>query len=196
MAKKFQEVKVSLLPGEAQRLERERSRRITVKLWIFIVAGALLIGVFGFYFKVRNGRVQNENSKRAERIANLSKEAKAQSAKLAVLENLGGEIGFGKTILKEHRAADNLLEVLEKTAIPEVMLTSLAADIQGSLVVGVGAKDNDAAARQVLAWFLSEDIQDVEIGGWVTKTDPLGNVEGVEFSATLILNAEVFNWNP
>lgn len=196
MPKKVQEVKVSLLPGEAQRLERAYSRRITVKLLVFLIVIGFIIGAFGVYFRIRTGRVQSENSTRTVSIASLSKAVEAQSAKLDDLENLGGKIDFGKTILKEHRAAANLLDVLERTAIPEVMLTSLAADIQGSLVVGVSAKDNDAATRQILAWFLDESIQDVQVGGMVTKVDSIGNIEGVEFSATLIVKPEVLNWNP
>lgn len=196
MTKKSQEMKVSLLPGESQRLERVRSRRITAKLLVFIIIVGLLIGAFGIYFRVRTGRVQSENSARTARIASLNEGVDAQLAKLADLENLGGEIGFGKTILKDHLAAENLLEVLERTTIPEVMLTQLSADTQGALVVGVSAKDNDAAVRQILAWFLSADIQDVQIGGLVTKTDPIGNIEGVDFSATLTVKPEVLNWNP
>ncbi len=194
--KKMEEVKVSLLPGERERRERERVSRFTQKLVGVIVVVVLLIGGTWFYFNRMSRRINNEYSALLEAREEVKKQIDATAIEVAETRRLVGEIGLAKTALGEHRATENLLTVLEETIIPEVTLTQLAADVSGALVFGVSAKDNAAAVRQILAWSADSRVKEARVSGMVQQTDPLGNLQSVEFSVTLMLNNDILTWNP
>ncbi len=193
---KQEEVRVSLLPGERERVEHESGQRFTRKLIGIVAVVVLLIVGIWFYFNRAARGINNEYSALLATRETVKKQIDATAVEVAETRRLVGEVGLAKTALRDHHAAENLLTVLEETIIPEVTLTQLAADVSGAVVLGVSAKDSGAAVRQILAWSADSRIEEARVSGMVQQTDLLGKLQRVEFSATLMLRGAILTWNP
>lgn len=192
---KKNEVRVSLLPGGdisgAQKIP-------TTKKVLMLVLGVLafiVLVLFG-YLKIQSSRFNTAKLKMQEELVQLDADNQVLEGDFQKYGNLGQRVGFAKSVLDQHIAPEQVLEILSASAIPEVTLNQIAADTAGSIALtGRGAGFN-AVSRQVLAWRAHEKIADVRISGISTAVSKTGEIEGIDFNATIILKAKALLWQP
>lgn len=191
---KKEEVRVSLLPQEFQLGDAGRAWRRSLLLTLIFVI--VLIGALSGYFRFRASRLTAEARERIAQLAKKTTELQGAQARAQEVGNIGQLTGLAKSALQNHAAGERILDILEVTTIPEVTFTQIAADLKGTLVLQGRGKDFASVVRQVLAWHESADISEARISGINTKLNPVGNIEGIEFGATLVLRTEALTWQP
>lgn len=188
-------VRVSFLSDDSNK-ERVSfyQRKSTLVIVFVLIVGAILVA--SIYLRVQTANF-NEFYSQADQ-SSKSLAAQLQEAQGVVGDKmvLGGLINAAKGSLDKHTAGENILTVLEKTTVPEVELQDIAVDTTNSIVLSVHAKDFSAVEHQLIAWRSSAEVQSVKVSSINTKLTEKGAIEGVDFSASLILDPSIFYWNP
>lgn len=190
---KTEELQVSFLPDRKAAVEEIPWR----KRGILIVCGIVVI-IFGggVYFRVRAS--MSIKTARAMETALTELRAKLMQEEQTVEDTLaiGRTIGFAKSALAAHTTGAGVLTLLEASTVPEVVISQLAVDAKGTIVLSARGKDYTAVVRQFLAWNAEPAITNIQVSGVSAKLDQLGNIAAVEFNATLTLGSDLFKFTP
>lgn len=199
MSKKLspkERVRVSLLPQERQAEQFARADALRFKM----IALSVILAVLGIaaiaVLQVLNSRMREELRVRQAAVRDMEAQSLETSPDVAQAKRIAREIGFAKTLLETHAAGENILEVLERTVIPEVTLLQVSADTAGSVTVAAVARDVTDVARQTVVWSADSEIAKVKVADAAMRTDSLGKVVGADFSATLTLHPATLRWKP
>lgn len=157
---------------------------------LFAIAAAVAVSVW--YLSASAGAMNKRASDLELAAARIQVEMKETEGRFESVGNVGQLIGFAKLRLKEHHGGDGALLLLERSTIPEVMIQQIAADSAGTLVLSVRARDFEAVTRQLLVWNGRSEIVASKIAGLNAVFDRLGDLEGVDFTATLQVAPELF----
>jgi len=192
---KKDEVRVSLLPGS----EHEYTGRLPWLRRVLLIVLIVLMGatiVSTWYLHARTRAQQERSATRTGELNALARELSAIEGEIAKIGNVGQRIGFAKSILQAHQAAEHMLVLLQETTVPEVSFTQLAADANGSLALSGQARDFQSMVRQLLVWYADPRISDARVSGVTVASDKSGNVEGIDFSVTLLFDVKILAWEP
>lgn len=199
MAKKLspkERVRVSLLPQERQAEQFARAGALRSKM----IALTVILAVLGIaaiaVLQVLNSRMRAQLRVRQAAVREMEARSLETSPEVAQAKRIAREIGFAKTLLETHAAGENILEVLERTVIPEVTLLQVSADTAGFVTVAAVARDVTDVARQTVVWSADSEIAKVKVADAAVRTDSLGKVVGVDFGATLTLYPATLRWKP
>lgn len=192
---KKEEVRVSLLPQETVS-GTDTTRQWQRILLLAFAAVILLIGISAGYFWFRANQFKTVSASRAVDLENTLKQAKDAEELASQVGNIGQLIGLAKSTLQNHVAGERILEILEATTLPLTTFEQIAADAKGTLVLQGQAKDFDTLTRQILIWHESDTIASARVSGIGTKLDKVGNIEGVDFTVTLVVKPEALRWQP
>lgn len=192
---KKEEVRVSFLPEKEEwRLSGLYQKKSTLIIVLVVIIVGILIA--SGVLRLKTNRLNTFHQTRQQEITSLIAQLREIESKAKATGNIGQLISIAKSKLKEHQAGESMLEILEASVVPEVMLTDLAADAAGTLVFGAQGKDFETVARQLIAWEEHPSIKDVRVTGISTAISDLGNIEGIDFSATLNLDTDALKWQP
>lgn len=197
MAKKQnkEQVRVSLLPGGEDVAEGKTPA--TRKFLIIILLAVVVVLIAGTgYLKIQTGRIHESVVQQRDELARINAQVASLKGDIKQVGDLGQRVGFAKSALDSHIAAEWILAILESAAIPEVALDQLAADAAGTLVLSARGKDFNAVTRQIMAWRAHKQITDAQVSGVSTMVNKLGEIEGIDFNATITLNAQALKWQP
>lgn len=198
MARKIEKsdaVEVSLLPEDQGGKETGARFNITAALWVILALVVAVFGAVAFYLRMQAGSMQEKSAVRLQEIKVLENQIGELQKTVGPLADLGRRIGLAKTALNQHGSGFPLMGVLEATAIPEVMLKQLNVDAKGTVVLTGRGKTIAALIRQIMAWDNHEAIQEVRISGVSNVLNSVGEVEGVEFTAALLISPALFTPN-
>ncbi len=192
---KNDEIRVSLLPDDGSSVQRAARARFYMLCGVFVLLIAAIAGA-SWYLKFQAGRMRTDSQSRRDAVRAVAGEIQQAETSFAKARNGVGVIGFAKSAIESHIAAENMFKTLESAVIPEVALKNIAADGKGVIILSVHAKDFSAVARQIRVWKEYHDIADMKVSGIQTVVGALGKVDGVDFNATLTLAPSVLVWKP
>ena len=195
MARKIREseaVEVSLLPEDKGRGADSARKSLSYILWavlaVLIVGLTITLG----YFRTRAGSMSKESAALAGQLLDIESQIGEVEKSVNPVKDMGRRIGLAKSALGSHVSGFPLMEVLEATAIPEVVVKQINADAKGTIVLAGRGKTVNTVIRQILSWNGHPAINEVKISGISNVLSSVGEIEGVEFTATLILDPALF----
>ena len=189
------EIRVSLLP-DAESAVKDGARTGLYTLCFIFLGIIILIGGASWYLRLQAGRIRVAAQSRRDAVRAVATQIQQAETEFAKVRNIGGIIGYAKTILATHIAAENIFKILEAAVIPEVELKNIAADGKGVIILAARAKDFSAVARQIRVWKEYAGIQNMKVSGIQTAVGAQGKVDGIDFNATLTLAPEALAWQP
>lgn len=189
------EIRVSLLPDDESSIKGVALVRLYTLFGVFVFLIAAIAGV-SWYLRFQAGRMLADAQARRSAVREVSTQIQQAEAEFSKVRNIGGIIGFAKSLLSKHTAAENIFKTLELAVIPEVELKNIAADGKGVIILAGRAKDFSAIARQIRVWKEYDGVQDMKVSGIQTAVGAQGKVDGIDFNATLTLVPAVLAWKP
>lgn len=189
------EIRVSLLPDDESSIKGVALVRLYTLFGVFVLLIAAIAGS-SWYLQFQAGRMLAEAQARRSAVREVSTQIQQAEAEFSKVRNIGGIIGFAKSMLLKHTAAENIFKTLELAVIPEVELKNIAADGKGVIILAGRAKDFSAIARQIRVWKEYDGVQDMKVSGIQTAVGAQGKVDGIDFNATLTLVPAVLAWKP
>ncbi len=159
--------------------------------WLLIGIGgaAVLLALAWVMLHYQVGRLAVEASAAAGRVEVVQKEVDAFSSVDLSLQELGRQAVVADKVLQSVPAWNRLLNQLEKLALPEVTIKSLAADRLGTMRLTGEAPTLSTAMDQIAIWQAEKLFSKVTVSG-LTKATESGATMHYSFTATLDLSPQ------
>lgn len=186
-------VRVSFLPEPevTQGGKGLRGWRLTI---VLLIGELVILGGSSLIFWIPAWR----STAAQEQLHAAVQSLKAQSAQLEKetgdLAQVAAPLAWGRKVLDQHKAWEQLFAVLERTTLPQVALKNIALDRKGVAVVPASAKDWNTLVGQIAVWRAAAEMAKVGISGASLRIDEKGTVSGVDITATLTFKLDAFAW--
>lgn len=181
---------MSFLPPEKPTETGVSAYRKGVTVIVFAAALVLCGGAWAFYFlqgQSARGQVKTIEGETAQ----LDEILKQRSADVQKTQSLARVIAPAKTLFAQRVLWSQFFGFVEEFALPDVKFISFSGDAKGTVLTGV-AKDYETIARQITAFKLSPSVKDVKVSGLASRVLSQGQVTGVNFTMTLVLDEALF----
>lgn len=185
-------MEVSLLPDDPGRRADHGRKSLAYILWLVLLALVAGLTVTAGYFRFSANKMSDKSAVLLRQLRDLDRQIGEAERKVGPVKDIGRRIGLAKSALAQHLSGFPLLEALQATAIPEVVVKQINADAKGTVVLSGRGKTVSTVIRQILAWNGHPAVQDVKISGISNILNNVGELEGVEFTATLIFDSALF----
>lgn len=180
---------VNLVPQDLLVATSTQSRLVVlgfITLITVLVLGAIYLVLSLVFTRMKNEAQDNTKQVTAlqQQMASLQKEEKSA-------QQLHTQTLAVQQLLSTHIYWTKFFAGLEKYTVDTVYYRGMTADRAGRVTLAASTRDFRSVARQLVAFRGASDfVKDVTITSATTRTD--GNVEYVDFSATLTLDDDVF----
>ncbi|MDD5043120.1 MAG: hypothetical protein PHD51_00415 [Patescibacteria group bacterium] len=186
-------MKVSLIPEDIANPPEERFRHGFLT-FVLVIAFSILVIAAGFLWMVwQESKVTNETANLGGKIAALDQEIKKYDGIKAESQELQKEIKLVKDLLDKHVYWTKFFDLLEQNTVVGVYYLSLAADIEGGVVLSATADSYSSIAAQLVAFREAVDfVKEAIVSSAVAQEGEEGQISGVNFNIDLKLVDGVF----
>lgn len=183
-------LQVSFLPQEIT----DESKTITrhKKILVLILTSAVVIPfLIWIFLLIRINSIKSDIKAVETDIIETEKNSKAKVAEFEEVRALSNRIAPAKTILQKHTFWSNFFKSLEENTLADIVYNNLALDEKSVILTGI-AKNYEIIARQMVSFKNAPFIKDIKVSGLAAQTSPKGEMIGVNFSFSVILNQDIF----
>lgn len=192
---KNETIQVSFIPEQGEGVSGISSswKRLLLAVLIALVA---VLGGAAVYLRLTAKKLSDRTKARRVEIGGIESRLKQTEEEVKQTGNIGQLAGLARSALQNHIAAEKILEIVAASTVPEVVINQFSSDANGTVVLSARGATFEAIMRQLLVWRVHPQIVDMRASAITTAVNKLGEVEGVDVSATLTLAPDVLKWKP